>query len=207
MTSSDERTRAFLDLIRTSRDERIAAIELTANREAGAILREARREARQRVHDTVAECRSRQQRALSRARASLDSLSRREAQRAHVEALRIGGAAVADALMRKWNDAESRRAWLDGLVAQAKSTLPLGRWVVEHPADLSPLEREALSANIASHCASTPELRPDPAATAGLRIRAASAVLDGTPRGLLQRRGDVDGRLLAELDALLEEAS
>lgn len=206
MTDGDSRSAVFLELIQAARDAQLGELRERAAAEARTLGREARREARERVRAAVVECRARSLRALAQAQAELDTLRRHDAQRAHRIALAEGERRLEDVLCQRWRDAASRRAWIDGLIADAILRLPAGPWRLAYPAALPAAELAEVSKQIEGHAGSPPELEPDAGIVAGLRVAARSAVLDGTIRGLLARRGEVEGRLLAEVDAILAEA-
>jgi hypothetical protein len=201
MTTEREPVQAFLDMIESSRRARATEISSQATREAVEIVAHARAEARERARRAVLETRARSDQALAAAHAELGTLLRRSSQDAHRAALAEGAPQLEQALLERWQDPRLRKAWIDGLLADALGILPRTGWRIEHPTDFSPSEFAEASAMLERHSGVSPELVPDANVRAGLRIFASSAVLDGSTQGLLARRADVEGQLLAEVDA------
>lgn len=202
MKDQAERVREFLDMIAATREARRARALGEARDETAAILRRARAEARARMRAAVIECRARAARDLASARAELGTLRRQLEQEAHRAALAEGMGELERTLSRRWKEPRLRRAWIDALVGDALAVLPVASWRIEHPPDFEPRElaevRGSLGADVQIAAAAD--------VVAGLRIFAKAVLLDGTIRGLLARRADVEGRLLAEVEAAMEEA-
>lgn len=190
MKDERERAREFLDMIEHTRQTRTAELLGEARAEAAAIVRRARAEARAEVHRAVLEAREQSARDLDVVRAALGTEGRMLEQDAHRAALEIGMRTLRETLAERWRDPAMRRAWIDALILAARAVLPDAPWRVEHPPGFEPAELTIAAATA-----------PAADIVAGLRISAGSARLDGTIEGLLARRGDVEGRLLAEVDA------
>ncbi len=204
MSDQAQRVGAFLAMIESTREARTSRLLSDARDEAAAIVRRARAEARARVHAAVLESRVRSRADFAAARAELGTLWRKLGQEAHRAALAEGIAQLEHALVRRWRDPGSRRAWIHGLVEDALAILPRASWRIEHPPALLLAELADAAARIAQACGVAPEIVAVADAEAGFRIVAKAAVLDGTVEGLLARRTEVEARLLAEIDAEME---
>jgi hypothetical protein len=203
MTTEREAVQAFLDMIERTRAARTTEILSGAGKEAAEIVARARAEARARARRAALENRARSDQALSVARAELGTLFRKSSQEAHRVAIAQGTGQLGQTLFERWQRALPRKAWIDGLVGDSLAILPRTGWRIEHPSDLSPAELAEAGEKIERYAGVSPELVAVASIRAGLRIFASSAVLDGSIEGLLARRADVEGRLLAEVDASL----
>lgn len=183
-----DRTAAFLAMIASTRESRVAEIERRSSGEVREILRRARSEARERVHRAVVEHRERSRRELAAAKAEIETAFRKLSQETHAAALGDGMKELARTLEARWRDPERRARWIAAALVEAERVLPKARWRVEHPRG----ETFALDVPDA-------ELVPAEIA-AGVRITAGSATLDATIEGLFARRAEVEGRLLRALD-------
>lgn len=169
-------------------------------------LRAARRAARQRVHEAIAELRAEVDAGITRVRAGDQARARRlELEKArHV--LAAGRDSLKEALGKRWQEEDSRRAWVSSLLEQAASVLPAGAWQVEHAPDWPETEREDFAAHAAEAAGEAPRLSTREDIAAGLRIGIGGASLDGTLEGLLARGPELEARLLAEYYRLHDEA-
>ena len=163
-----------------------------ARRQARARLRDARRRARQRMALAIAEERSQGQESLGRARAALASRLRRKQQLLDREQLKAGQRQLRAALHSRWEDSDARREWAVTLLQEARALLPSGKWCVEHPDDLDPVEAESLLAGTDIMLRASKEI------DAGFRLVCGDACLDMSVEGLLARSEDIAGELLAE---------
>lgn len=191
---------ALLREIEQQTKDEMRTITETADREARAIIAQAHATARRQMHSAIEELRRDGERRLAQARAQRETEARMRAQQRAVEAIRQAQPLLVEALVARWRDAPARRKWTDGVARQARDRLKPGRWTVEHPASWSADEqeqfREALGAGV------NPEISfaIDSQLAAGLRVRAAQATLDATPRGLLADSSTVAALLLYEID-------
>jgi hypothetical protein len=131
----------------------------------------------------------------ARAEAQRETEARRTAQ--HQAALAIAEAMpmLRDALAKRWKNPEERKVWTSALADVAKARLQPGDWQVEHPAGWSAEEQGAFATAVGG----TPDFKLVDDISAGLRITADQAVLDGTPDGLLADERSIAAMLLNEI--------
>lgn len=169
-------------------------------------LRAARRAARERVHEAIAELRAEVDAGITRVRAGDQARARRlELEKARL-VLAAGRDCLEEALRKRWQADDSRKAWVSSLLEQAASLLPAGAWQVEHAPGWPEEEREDFAARAAEAAGEAPRLSARDDVAAGLRIGTGGASLDGTLEGLLARGSELEARLLAEYYRLREEA-
>jgi vacuolar-type H+-ATPase subunit E/Vma4 len=168
-------------------------------------LRAARRAARQRVHEAIAELRAEVDAGITRVRAGDQARARRlELEKAR-QVLAAGRDCLDQALRKRWQADDSRKAWVSSLLEQASSLLPAGAWQVEHAAGWPEEERQDFAAVAAEAAGEAPRLSARDDVAAGLRIGIGGASLDGTLEGLLARGSELEARLLAEYYRLHDE--
>ena len=184
-------------------DEQRRCREILARAEAGAqmTLREAQRAARARVRENVQALKQERRQALALATAELDTARRQHQQRRDQALLEAAWQPLQAALAARWRDASARSRWVDGLVLRALTRLPRGLWRVEHPSDWPAAERSRFVSVLSAALGQEPQLHVAADITAGLRVHAGSAQLDGTLAGLLSDRRAIEALLLAEMAA------
>lgn len=181
----------------TSRHE-CEAVLATAGQEARELLGAAHRAARRRMHDNVLEIRQVMRRELDQAQAALETARRQHQQRCDFTLLDASWPLLREALARRWQDTAARQVWVESLVRQARRALPAAAWQVHHPAGWSDAERAQLAAQL-SAAGITGRFAVDGMASAGLRVCADGACLDGTAEGILADRDAIQARMLAKL--------
>jgi vacuolar-type H+-ATPase subunit E/Vma4 len=192
------------DALRHRQEARCRDIVLGAERKAKQAIRDSRKRLADRQHQAVSEERHRRANELLIARSRIETLKRRRAFTQHEKVLEESWPRLLAALEERWSDADRRRAWCDMIVTEAAASLLASDWVVEHPVDLSKEDRDAITDRVQ-------QLGREPATfvtcddiTSGLRIRAATACVDGTTAGLLRTRHDIEALLLAAWEQQVE---
>lgn len=188
----------MLKLVADSSEREREEILAAAGREARELLGATHRAARRRMHDNVLEIRQVMRRELDQAQAALETARRQHQQRCDFALLEASWPLLREALARRWQDAGARQVWVESLLRQAQRALPAGAWDVHCPADWPASERERLAAQLAS-AGITVRFLVDATASAGLRLCAGGACLDGTAEGILGDRAAIQARLLARL--------
>ena len=190
----------MLKLVTEQQERECAAIAARAATEAHDILAAAHRSARRRMHENVLEIRQIMRREMNQAQAALETARRQHTQRCDFGLIESGWPKLRVAVLARWREPQARRAWIDSLVQQAQTALPRGRWDVHHPADLAAADRDYLRQSIVAAAGEAPRLLVDAQASAGLRLCAAGACLDGTREGILADHAAIQARLLAMLE-------
>ena len=181
-----------------------AQIELRAQQLVRHILRDARREARQRVSAALVARRQDLELRCTRESAGVDTKLRRQRQRKARAVIDDGWPLLEAELARCWQSSENRVRWAGAALRLAQSRLIGGPWEVRHPQDWPESERiAALRAadigNVELHW------HADARVDAGLRIEAGGACIDSSRSGLLARREEVEGLLLAAIEDAASE--
>jgi len=189
----------MLRLVESDAQARCREIAARAQREAHSLRRVAHAGARERMRRHVQELKALRDRETGRARAALATAHRQQQQRGDRTLLETGWALLRAALARRWQEPAGRRRWIDYLTQRALARLPRGQWTLVCPAGWDRAEREALGKPLTTALGMTPEWKEDRGITAGLRLCAGGACLDGTLDGLLVDRAAVEALLLAEL--------
>jgi vacuolar-type H+-ATPase subunit E/Vma4 len=174
-----------------------AAILATAEKEAAATVADARKVARTRLHEAIADLRREGEMRLARARAQLDAELRSQAQRQSARAVADAMPMLREALGARWREPEARKEWTGEIARLAAKRLHRGHWLISHPADWSAAEQKELSAAVRE--LDGIGFKADRDLRAGLRIAADQATLDATPDGLLADTRTIAALLLDEL--------
>lgn len=203
----DAQLQHLLSVVERHRDERCTTLLEAARAQAQQLLKRARREARARMHQAIESAREQGRRQLASAQAQHQTQLRMQRQREDLALLARAWQPLHDRLLERWQQNDSRRRWIDALLAQAAATLIDRHWHIEHPADWPESERAALEARLRTELGQAPVFSAREALTAGLRIRAGDAVIDGSAEGLLRARDSIEAMMLAALNDCRRAAS
>jgi F0F1-type ATP synthase membrane subunit b/b' len=175
-----------------------SAIAASAEREAHAMMAQARALARAQVHAAIEKLREEGARRLTRAKAQIDTELRVRAQQQAAQAVRDAMPLLCEALNARWRDRDGRRLWSEAVARACADRLPPGAWRVEHPRDWNEPEQQqfltAVGMPVQARFAAAD-------VAAGLRVRADQALLDATPQGLLADSTMITALLLDEIES------
>jgi F0F1-type ATP synthase membrane subunit b/b' len=174
------------------------AIAAGAEREARAIMAQARAVARAQVRAAIEKLREDGARRLTRAKAQLDTELRVRAQQQAAQAVRDAMPLLHEALNARWRDRDGRRLWSEAVAHACADRLPPGAWQVEHPRGWNEPEQQQFLTAIGK-----PVQARFAAAdiAAGLRVSADQALLDATPQGLLADSTMITALLLDAIES------
>jgi len=188
-------------LIMRVREEAARAVdELRARTEieCQSLRRQARHEARARMHAAVAEKR---RRVAERCRAVDIECEEQRRASSFTRTVQLADRALArlpEALAARWRDPEARRTWCESAFATAARVLRGREWIVEVAAGVPEAERRSLETAATVLGASIRQWRDSPA-VAGLRIGHDRTWIDATAARLLADRTALASRFFAEL--------
>jgi hypothetical protein len=203
----DGRMQALLDLVEADRAQRCQALHDQARGQAVAALATAQAQARAQLRATFAEERQRAAQRLAAARAELQTHRRLQAQHRTEALLALAWQRLPAVLAGRWQQPDTRQAWVQAALAGACAALPATTaWTVHHPADWPEAERDRLTAAVKADGLPAPTCQATAGLAAGLKISAAGNVVDATIPGLLADRDDIGGRLIGLLGADPEAA-
>ena len=200
-TRIDAQLQHLLAVVDRRREEHCARIAAEAQTQARQIVKQAWRESRSRAHEDLQELRAQIRQQLASADARQQTRQRQQRQQLEQELINSCWSQLHDALQQLWDDRETRKRWVTDLVLQASNTLLNAHWCIEHPADWPGQECNDLKAMLSNEFDVFPTFESQTAITAGLRIMAGGACVDGTSSGLLQGRTRVEAMLLARIRA------
>jgi hypothetical protein len=171
-----------------------SAVIAAAERDARAIVAQARAAGRDRVRAAITELRREGASRLARATAQLETEQRARAQRLAAQAVGDALSLLRDELDTRWRDPQNRRQWTDAIARLCNKRLRPGAWQIEHPSDWSAPEQRDFTAMIGERDGVEISFKAESDLKSGLRIKADQAVFDATPQGLL-----ADGRTIAAM--------
>ncbi len=198
-TLNDSLARAMIDEIEREYSVECSSIERAAAGEARDIVRAARGAARQRMRTALAAMRLEEKCRLGEASARRQSLLAAKEHAETSELLRRTCPQLIETVLLRWNVVDSRHDWVRSAARHAEQRLLSGAWKVEHPASFEDADRRCFLSALRSADAGDVTFAIDENLTAGLRVRAAGAVLDATPEALLADRPQTEASLLAEI--------
>ncbi len=198
----DAQVNALLGLVTQRREQRTRDIRSKSDAEVREVLRAARAEARESLHQAVARERARITQGLRQAQARAELETRQRAQRETLALLQHMWQRIGATLEARWSVEQARGAWIAAAMQDAAQLLGGRSWHIEHPAGLTPEERQRSLAQARAGDARDVEWHLEPQIGAGLRVRTSGACLDATIEGLLVDREDVEALFLSEYLAL-----
>jgi len=199
MTGAGSEGRAqqhLLEVVERYREQQCAELLEAANARAQQLLKQAWRETRARLQRGVADVRVLYRDRIGEAQARQQTRMRQQRQRDNSALLAGLWEPLQAAVVARWQQPDTRRAWIDALLKQTAGSLLDSAWVIEHPGDWPQAEQRAVRDRLDAVKVS---FRPQAGVTAGLRICAGGACVDGTAEGLLRDRAQVEALLLARL--------
>ncbi|HKJ10731.1 MAG TPA: hypothetical protein VKA76_16705 [Gammaproteobacteria bacterium] len=191
---------ALLELLQEHAEQRCQQIREEAEQQARELVRGAYREARQHVHKGIEEERWHANRRIEAARAQLETRNRQHYRDAVSHTLKRGWHRLERALAMRWRSADTRLLWVGSLVGRGLESLPQAAWRIEHPSDWSTPELGEWKPRIEARSGAPCVFVVDEDLSAGLRICAGGACLDGTLHGLMANREEIEAQLLAHLE-------
>jgi hypothetical protein len=200
---TDIQVEHLLGVVSRHRDERCAQLRDQAREQATILLQQAHAKARVHMHQHIVDIREKYRLRIAAARAHNDTLARLRQQQSGLVMLDQARQPLHEALLRRWDNASSRRLWIDALLEIATRTLLVHDWRIEHPSSWPLAEREALRQQLVPLGAKAPVFVACDDINAGLRIIARGATIDATLVGLLQRKTAIEAVLMARLMPLL----
>ena len=198
----DAQVNALLGLVTQRREQRTRDIRAQSDAQVEEILRAARAEARESLHQAVARERARLSQGLRQAQARAELETRQRAQRETLTLLQHMWPRIGATLEARWREEQERGVWIAAAMQAAAQLLGGRPWRIEHPAGLTPEERQRALTQAGAGGAQDVEWHPEPQLGAGLRVRTSGACLDATIDGLLVDREDVEALFLSEYLAL-----
>ncbi len=197
MTAADQE-QALIAVVDDYRARECERLRREAEAKAAALLREAWREARRRVHRAAVRERERATARIRAAQAELDTRRRRHQQRLGWVMLKAAWTPLENALLNRWGAEDTRTHWIQATVERALISMPRGRWMIQHPSDWSGAERAAVDAVLALRGADQAvDFQEDASMRAGLIISSGGTSLDASLAGLLGDTAALEARLLA----------
>lgn len=207
MSNEQNRAEALIEKIQTDANAEVDEIRGNAAEQAVEITRNARRNARLKVHEVVKGLRLREVREMAHEAARFETERRKWRQSDEMVALAEGLTHLEAALDGLWADKASRGQWCFNVIEVAQQRLPALQWRLEYPADLDKQEVTGLVAAITAHTNTAPETSAETGLRGGLRVSAGTAVVDGSIAALFADRQNNSARFLSILLNMKDEGT
>ncbi len=206
--NSDEREQGLLKLVGDYREQECRRILGEAEGRARELRRMAFARQRVALHQSIIAERARAQSLIQAAEAERATRERRRSEQRDAALMRAAWPLLQQALVARWQAADTRRRWVALAFGEASRRLPADGWLVRHPAAWSALElepsAESAQGDVLGMDALETDDQPEPprfivddTIVAGLIISAGGAELDMSLGGLLRDRARIDARMIA----------
>jgi len=186
--------RSLISQLRQEQEQKSRELEREALAWRSARLREARQQARRRVHRAVGLARERRNRELAAAKAEIDAEHRRQRQLQLASLLARVLQRLPAQLVARWRDPRTRSSWVKATLDDALNRLGASAWTIRHAPGM---EAQELPEN---HGNAQLTWREDADLEAGLVIEKAGARMDASIAGLLASSTEVQSRILSLLN-------
>lgn len=190
----------LLGVIDHHRQERCDALLEQARSQAQQIIKQAHHDARNRFHQHALDTRESMRRQLASAESQHQTRLRQQRQQVDQALLTRAWPPLREALLHRWQDETQRRRWIDHLVQLATAKLLANDWRIEHPADMTASDREAVQSMLRKRMDCRTEFTASTEIVAGMRICAGNTCVDGTLEGLLRDHRRIEALLLARIN-------
>jgi hypothetical protein len=193
----DAQVQRLLDIVQGYQQQQCDALLSQAQQESQDIVRQAYRLASRNIHADIQLTRQHIRDTMAAARAKQHTLMMQQSHSAATSFLEQCWQALQPSLNARWQQLDCRRQWVDNILATATAVLPVGDWMIEHPADFSAAEQQQLVDQTQALAGVEPRLNSAADLSAGIRISADGASVDGSLDGLLSDRSSLEALLLA----------
>lgn len=193
----DAQVQRLLDIVQAYQQEQCDALLSQAQEESQGVIRQAYQLARRNIHADLQLTRQHIRDTMAAARAKQHTLLMQQNHSAASSFLEQCWQALQPSLCARWQRPDCRLQWVAEILATATAVLPAGHWLIEHPADFGGQEQKQLLEQAQALAGVTAELGSTPDLTAGIRISADGASVDGSLHGLLSDRTALEALLLA----------
>ncbi len=201
---AETQTQSMLDRLQREREKLRREIEEQTAEQCISLAATARRRARERVAQAVAETREHNDARLGLIRAALQTRARQRQHKRQLRLLETGNEALASGLGQRWQQPADRYAWCLTLVRRAGALLHQKDWQMVYAKGLAADERSRLAAAAAEFDAAL-AFECDDSLPGGARLTAGAACIDASTTNLCRPSPELDAALLAAL-VEIEEA-
>jgi hypothetical protein len=193
----EQREHGLLKLVDDYREQECRRLLDEARTQARELRRQAYARERAALHQRVTAERARAQGLIQAAEAERATRERRRGEQTDAALVDAAWPRLVDALKARWNNTETRRAWVGHALGEALRRLERGDWLVRHAPGLPEAEQGEAEERARREAEISLRFGADDGVVAGLIINAKGAVLDMSLNGLLRDRAPVEARLLA----------
>lgn len=196
----DTQLQHLLDVVEKHRNEECTKLINQARAQARNTIKKSYAEARQRVHEDIANTREYTRKQLASTEAHYQTQLRLTRQELNQKLLATTWVSIYEAMIRRWQNPETRLEWIGDCIRQASNTLIEKNWVIECPIDWSDTDCIGIRKHIIEEKGDQVVFQTEPSIYAGLRITAGNACIDGTVEGLLRQRTRIEELLLEAIN-------
>jgi hypothetical protein len=200
MTDLASQERRLLELVKSEREKACRDAAREAEAQAAALLEEAWRNGRARLHRAVNTERERARERIAHARAGMETRKRLHQQSRQSALLDFAWGILEQRLREMWQERQGRQRWIAAAARQALARIPPNQWRIIHPPTWNAEDQRLLANQLGDGLAKAPQFEPDQALSAGLMVRSGGVALDMTLEGMLADRNAIEARLLAMLE-------
>jgi len=159
-------------------------------------LQKALYKAREIVHDSIVSERKRTRELIHIAQAELETKRRKHSIQADAMILELGFKCIKQQLLNSWHNSNSRQLWINNALEAALNNLPSGNWQLYHPTDWSTDESQRVIEMTRLHTINV-FFQVSTEIKSGIKIEAATTILDMSEHGLLADKQRLESRFLA----------
>ena len=194
----DAQVQRLLEVVEEYRQQQCNTLLEQAGLKSRKIIHQTYRNARLRLHHDIQESRLNMQKELAATRAKQHTLMMKRKHQQDQLFLDRAWDALGGNLQERGRNPEQRQLWVQNIVNTALKVLPGQDWAVSHPADWSSAEQDEFKRTVSVENSRVVSFVSVPDITAGIRISADAALVDGTVQGLMVAPARIESELLAQ---------
>lgn len=187
----------LLELIERTKTDKITLVREQANKEAQSLLKQAFNSAKIKVRADIKASRQDMEKEIKIAHAHMETLAKQARYQAEEKVLDKAWDLLEKALLRRWMQETSRKAWIERVSSSALQYLLEATWNVTYAPGWSEAERMQWQQDLQTRNIRIAEFREQADLQAGLVVHAGLAVVDGSLQGLMYDRTGLQARLIA----------
>jgi len=194
----DAQVQRLLEVVNEYQQQQCGELLDHAHGQSRKIIRQAFRNARLRVHHDIQDSRQNMRQELAATRAKQHTSLMQQKHRLDQEFLNQVWNSLADKLQARWREPQQRQAWVQSIIQTALKVLQGKIWQVTCPSDWPKTEQDDFLKTVNQSGKREISFNSTTDISAGIRITADAALVDGTVVGLMADRGRIESEILAQ---------
>lgn len=193
----DAQLQRLLEVVNNYQQQACATLMQQAQEQSSHIVRQAYQQARMRFKQDIQESRQQMEASLFAAKAKQHTFMMQQKHQVDREFLDKAWELLKIQLGSRWSNLHSRVLWIQKLANVAQDILSADQWLVEYPEGLPENEKQEIQRVVADTFSRSCQFCENADLSAGIRIKADDAIIDGSISGLLADKVGIESSFLS----------